>query len=278
MKISVIIPCQTKADLCPELKPALKTQTLQAAEILIITDKIFPGSPGKKRDFGAQKAKGEVFAFIDADAYPDQDWLKNAAQRLLPQDIGAVCGPGVTPPHDSPEQKLSGLFWSMTVGAGSYVYRSRPKKERLVDDYPTFNLLVKRTVFLEAGGFDIDLWPGEDTKLCLAITKKLNLKILYSPDVLVHHHRKAWPKQHLAQVARYGFQRGRFVRMFPETSLRFKYFLFPLWLLSLPLTWPLYLLIICWVAIKKKKLKLIWVVPKTHLTYTLAFLKGLISS
>jgi len=34
------------------------------------------------RNYGSKIAKGEIYAFIDADCVADKDWLKNAAEYL----------------------------------------------------------------------------------------------------------------------------------------------------------------------------------------------------
>lgn len=124
--ISVIIPCKTKADLCPELLLSLKSQTKKPQEILIITDKICPGDPASKRNYAAKKACGKYLAFIDSDAYPHPDWLKNSLKHLKPAHISAVCGPNLTPPQDNLYQKTSGLVWSSWLGAGGAgTYRNK---------------------------------------------------------------------------------------------------------------------------------------------------------
>lgn len=276
--ISVIIPCKSTKNLCPELLPALKSQSLKPLEILIITDKICPKSPAEKRDYASKKAVGSVLAFIDSDAYPSKNWLKNASKHLSSLSLAAVCGPGLTPPNNSRDQKISGLVWSSFVGAGPYTYRNRRQPKRLVDDYPSFNLIVKKKDFQAVGGFKTQSWPGEDTKLCLDLTSKLNKKILYHPDILVYHHRRPIFLSHLTQISRYGFQRGRFVRLFPQTSLRPSYFLFPLWLVTLPITWPIYLIIILITGLYHRSLRLTQALFLTHLTYALFFIKGLLST
>jgi cellulose synthase/poly-beta-1,6-N-acetylglucosamine synthase-like glycosyltransferase len=278
MTISVIIPCRTKKDLCPELLPALKSQSLKPKEILIITNKLCPKSPAEKRDYGAKKAKGNLLAFIDSDAYPTKDWLKNASKHLKSPNVAAVCGPGLTPPNNSPDQQISGLVWSSPISAGPYTYRNLPKPQRFVDDYPSFNLIVKKKAFNAVGGFDTQYWPGEDTKLCLDLTHQLKQKILYHPSIQVFHHRRPIFLPHLAQISRYGFQRGRFVRLFPQTSLRLSYFLFPLWLITLPITWPLYLTIIITAGLYHRSLRLTQAIFLTHFTYALFFIKGLLFS
>jgi cellulose synthase/poly-beta-1,6-N-acetylglucosamine synthase-like glycosyltransferase len=275
MKISVIIACKKITDLCPELMPALAKQSLKAVEILIVTDKLCKKQPGIKRDWAASVAKGDVLAFIDSDAYPHQDWLKNAAHYLRHIKLSAVCGPGLTPVNNSTWQKISGLVWSTKLGAGPYTYRALALKKRFVDDYPTFNLIVKKADFLAIGGFNTHFWPGEDTKLCFDLTDKLNKKILYHPEIIVYHHRRPIFKKHLEQIARYGYQRGMLSKILPQTSKRISYYMPLVFLLTLPLTWPLYLILLIFTAFQQRSWLLMLAIPATHLTYAFHFLKGL---
>lgn len=273
--ISIIIPCHSKNNLCPELLPAIKKQTYKNFEILIIPDQLCPGRPAKKRDWAAKKAKGETLAFIDADAYPNKNWLKNSLVYLKKPKITAVCGPGLTPPSNNIYQKISGLVSSIKLSAGPYTYRCQPERERFVDDYPTFNFLVKKSDFNKIGGFNTKFWPGEDTKLCLDLTHKLKKQILYHPKIIVFHHRRPIFLPHLQQISRYGLQRGYFVKKFPQTSLRFSYFIPLIWLITLPMNFPLYLIILISVSLYHQSFLLLPAIFLTHLTYSIFFLKGL---
>src|SRR3989304_526581 len=38
-------------------------------------------SPSEKRDFALKYVKGEICAFIDDDAYPDKNWIKEAVKQ-----------------------------------------------------------------------------------------------------------------------------------------------------------------------------------------------------
>lgn len=181
--------------------------------------------PSEKRDLALKYARGEIIAFIDDDAYPDSDWLKNASKYFDDPQVAAVGGPAVTPDNDGFMQKASGYVLSSFMGGGSYTFRYIPGSVREVDDYPTCNLLVRKSVMEKVGGFDNKFWPGEDTILCLEITKREGKKIIYAPDVLVYHHRRTLFKQHLRQIWSYAVHRGFFVKRFPETSLRLSYFL-----------------------------------------------------
>lgn len=182
-------------------------------------------SPGKKRNIALSYAKGEIMAFLDDDAFPREDWLKNATKYFNDLEIAAVGGPAVTPERDSFTQKVSGAVFLSPLN-GKTVDRYWPgKRVRGVDDWPSVNLLVRRGDFSAVGGFNSRYWPGEDTKLCLDLSKKLNKKIVYAPDVLVYHHRRAGLFNHLKQIGRYGLHRGFFARRYPENSLKLVYFI-----------------------------------------------------
>ena len=326
MFFSIIIPC-------PKISPGLEKETIPAIlkqegilEIVIVPDKktrkIFPktkilpleGSPAQKRNHGLKKARGEVIVFIDDDAYPDKNWLKNIALNFKKSPkIAGVGGPGLTPSQDPFLAKVSGWFWASPFGSGGAgQYRNWPQKKRLVDDYPTFNLAIKKSALNEIGGFSCQFWPGEDTKLCLDLVYQLGKKIIYDPRVMVFHHRRKIFLPHLKQLGRYGYHRGLFVKLFPKTSRRLGYFLpalFTLGLLLGPATYfllsslgpttlanlfknillvgfGLYFLLLflnsLWVLKKSKNVAisflLLIVVPVSHIYYGFMFLFGLLSS
>ena len=145
---------------------------------------------GRKTRLGGEKAKGEILAFIDDDAYPVGDWLKNIVRNFSNPIIVGVGGPGVTPPGVPWQEEASGWMSVSPLGAGPYTYRFLSGRKQFVDDYPSMNLSVIRSNFLAVGGFDSNYWPGEDTKLCLDLVNKQKKKIIYDPKVVVYHHRR----------------------------------------------------------------------------------------
>ena len=171
-----------------------------------------------------------------------------------------------------------------------------------VDDWPSVNLLVRKSNFAAVNGFDCSFWPGEDTKLCLDLTKA-NKKIIYDPEVLVYHHRRAGLKKHLRQVGGYGLHRGYFAKKYPENSRKLKYFLPSIflvsivagWILGLCFFWARLLFVVLWLVYGlalviaffdiNKKIKNIKVslaalpyILLTHLTYGYKFLQGLLTA
>jgi len=192
-------------------------------------------TPGKKRNLSLKYTNAEIFAFIDDDAYPRKDWLKKVVSNFEDELVAAVGGPAVTPTEDSITQIASGLVYESILVSGPNTYRYLPGEKKFVDDFPSCNFIIRRDIFAELGGFDENYWPGEDTVLCLNLTKKLNKRIIYDPQVLIWHHRRPVFKGHLRQIKSYALHRGYFVKKFPETSLKFSYFvpsIFVLYLVS----------------------------------------------
>jgi len=312
--ISVIIPVEEFNSFLEESLPKYRGLDYSNFEVLVFTtkscDRKYPKvkfinepsyakNPAKKRDLALKYAEGEWLAFIDDDAYPSKGWLKNASKFFSDKSISAVCGPGITPPNVSVFEKASGWVSASRLGGGNCGHRFIPTKEMFVEDFPSMNFIVRKEDFTKVGGFDSNFYPGEDTKLCLDIVHKLKKKILYVPSVLVYHHRRLLFKKHLKQNGNFGFRRGHFARILPQTSRKLGYFIptiFALGFFSGPflyfLSYPLFLvwtavvlmyvfLIILtsvWVYSKERNIVIaLLVIPGiflTHIWYGVRFIQG----
>ena len=310
-KVSIMIPCREINGYARESIEHCLALDYPDFEILVLSDsepgfdhphvKVFPTGiigPAEKRDLAANHANGEILAFIDDDAYPAVHWLKEAVKHFTNDDVAAVGGPAVTPPSDSLLQKASGLVYSSFLGSGSLRARYIPGKQSEVDDHPSCNFVIRKSVFQQVGGFSTLFWPGEDTKLCLEVTNELHKKIIYDPKVLVYHHRRSLFRPHLRQVWSYAVHRGYFAKRFPQTSLKLSYFLPSLLCLGLVFgtvasffnsvvellflsALGVYLLLALLSSIQSKEIKAIplvfWGIITTHLTYGTGFIKGLLT-
>lgn len=308
--VSIIIPVKVVNDYIREAMQHYSKLDYDRFEILIFPDeesletfpntKIIPSGPvgpADKRDMALQYAEGEIFAFIDDDAYPRSDWLKNAVKYFENSQVGAVGGPAVTAPEDDAWQQASGKVYESFLCSGGYTYRYLPKAEREVDDLPSVNLIVRRDVFEQVGGYDSNYYPGEDTKLCLDIVES-GKKIIYSPEVLVYHHRRRMFKQHLKQATNYAKHRGYFVKALPKTSCKPAYFIPSLFVLGLilgpllscaiPILWYFYFIVIVlylfllMASIRKVSSFKVWILTflgiiATHIGYGVMFIRGLCS-
>lgn len=210
-KVSVIIPCRTKDDAAECVKKCLELD-YPDFEVIVTPDynvshpdgKVKyictgPEYPGIKRNIALKYAIGDVIAYIDSDAYPPPSWLTNAVPLLTIDSVVAVCGPGLLPPGVGWREKVSDYIYRMLP----LNYRVRAKAARVVKEFPTFNLIVKREHVVDFK----DYLTGEDTVFCA----ELKGLILYSPHVWVYHHRRKFLMPLLKQVSTFGLHRGHLV-------------------------------------------------------------------
>lgn len=307
-KVSIIIPCKRIDNYTEQCVQYCKNLDYPDFEVIVLPDeccdkkleniKIIPTGnvpPGRKRNVGVKKSSGELLAFIDNDAYPRRDWLRNAVKYFNDHKIAAIGGPGITPEEDSDMQKASGyVLSSFMVGTLSSRFKVGKAKACESDDIHSCNFIARRDV-IESVKWNEKYWPGEDTLMCLEI-KKLGFKMLKAPDVVVYHHRKPLFIPHIKQISRFGIHRGFFVKKFPENSRKFTYFVPSLFVLHLlfgsivsafnqilrvlfVLSLVAYLILAFIGALHAKRLKLIvltWLgIIVTHVVYGISFLVGL---
>src|SRR5215218_841288 len=240
-RVSVVVPLHRDTPAFRRCLSAIEALPGDDHELIVVTDRPVDGlpedvrlvmtgsetdtSPAEKRDAALAVAAGEILAFLDDDAYPAPDWLDRALARLDDPTVAAVGGPGVTPPQSPFRERASGAFYESPFGSGGLRARFRPVDGvRPVDDWPAYNLVIKREALELVGGWGSSFYGGEDTKLCLAL-RDAGFTIVYDPAVLVYHHRRPIFAAHLRQVGNVGRHRGYFVRKFPGTSARVTYIL-----------------------------------------------------
>ncbi|MCI9073055.1 MAG: glycosyltransferase [Lachnospiraceae bacterium] len=310
-KVSIIIPVREINDYIREAIPHHLRLDYPDYEILIFPDepseetfprtRIIPSGktgPAEKRDMALEHARGEILAFIDDDAYPRPDWLKNAVTHFDDPSVGAVGGPAVTAENDGLLRQASGKVYESFLCSGGYTYRYIPGKLMDVEDLPSVNLIVRKDIFAQIGGYDSNFYPGEDTKLCLDIIKLADKRIVYDPDVLVYHHRRKLFREHLKQSNNYALHRGYFAKVLPDTSRKIVYFVPSLFVLGLvagpllallcPPLWYLYfsVLLLYFLLLVASTVNLknipVWILSMagvflTHVGYGIGFVRGLLS-
>ncbi len=131
--------------------------------------------PGRARNLALDEARGELFAFTDADAVPEPGWL-DALEEALGPEVDAVAG-----------SVLNGTPKS-AVGTTGYLLEfvewvpGRKGKPRYG---VTCNLLVRRDAFERVGGFPAEVWPGEDTIFTFRLAEQGRLG--FAPRARVRH-------------------------------------------------------------------------------------------
>ena len=213
-KVSIIIPCK-KIDEFTErcIKECLKLE-YDNYEIIVLPDdkeskkynwrvKIIPTGkqkPAYKRNKGMEVGKGYFFAFIDSDAYPKKDWLKNSIKYFENKKIGIVGGPNLTPPEANFAEKISGHVLSNFLVSGDASIRYKISRNQFTRELPSCNYIVRKET---APKFDDKYLTAEDSKFCFDVQAK-ELKVFYAKDVIFFHHRRDSLKKHLKQMFIYG--------------------------------------------------------------------------
>jgi GT2 family glycosyltransferase len=273
-----------------------------AVEVIFVSDEDAPDldpratlvvsgavSVGRKRQQALELARGGYVALIDDDAYPGAEWLRSVVEALErdPQ-VGAACGPTLTPVEDSELEQLSGRVYASPVVAGPHRWRYARVAPRDVEDAPSVNLVIRREDAL-AIGLDTDFHPGDDTIICDRLTRR-GRRIRYVPGAVVYHSRRPLWRPHLVQVWRFGRHRGAFARTYRGNSLRPSYFA-PTALLLLAIAGLLpsrsrpawraamrgYFALVVAAAADldpRKWARVTLAIPATHLTYGTGFLLG----
>lgn len=226
MRFSVIMPVERAGGDAQRAIRAVLSQTFDDLELILVGSNLvdLPAdprivvlsesdrNPARRRNLAAAKARGQILAFIDDDAFADPDWLANAAAAFASEpDLVALGGPDPAP-NGSPVNELISdtLLATPLIGSGIACHEGRDEPFDLTSphDVALVNLFVPRAAFDDEGGFDESIgYIGEDTELVARLLRKG--RVAYRPDVVVRHRRRSFPTSYLGQRWRYRVKSGR---------------------------------------------------------------------
>jgi len=154
------------------------------------------------RNIGFEAAQGELIAFSDADCVMDRYWLKNSIKYFEDDRVAGIGGPNLIPQSESAFGKAAGLLFDYASafggGAPTRVY------DKVIESRAHgSNAIYRANVLRRVMPIDEDMFEGEDVVMNQRITR-LGHKLLYVPDVIVHHYRRATPRKWWSQMYRYG--------------------------------------------------------------------------
>ena len=142
----------------------------------------------KKRNLAAKKFKSKYIAFIDSDAYPNKNWLKNSIKYLKQKRGDVVGGPSLPFSNQNYSEKICYLSKRSIFVTGYLNFRKYKAKKRHCDWLESCNLIMEKKFFLKYGGMDSKRYTGEDKEFFeRARRKNPNIKVFYSPDLFIYH-------------------------------------------------------------------------------------------
>lgn len=221
MKFSLVIP----------IAPGRKAEILESIKKIKFKKKEFEIIPeygtnaSENRNNGADKASGDFLVFLDDDAEINEDYLKRIEKFFENfQDAEIVGGPQLTPKTgENFFAKVSGAVLSSNFGAFK-VNKRYTKSSKVYEagqtDLTSANLCVKKSSFEKIGGFNKELFPGEDPEF-INRAKKNNLKVYYNPDMIVYHKRRAELSKYVSQIFKYGLTRPMINKISGTSSIVF---------------------------------------------------------
>ena len=152
------------------------------------------------RNEGMKRARGEVVAYIDDDAWPDPAWLSHLACSFLSSKHVGIGGPNIAPLESSLVADCVGH----SPGGPSHVLHSDFEAEHL----PGCNMAFRREAIMAIDGFDTRFRiAGDDVDLCWRLQEQGGT-LGFSPGAMVWHHRRDSVRGYLKQQFNYGRAEG----------------------------------------------------------------------
>jgi cellulose synthase/poly-beta-1,6-N-acetylglucosamine synthase-like glycosyltransferase len=227
-KIAVIVPAKGEAPYLDKCIDSILKLTYPYFDIIVVDDGLTENAkrrmerfrdqvtilsssregPSHCRNIGANFTDAKFLAFTDSDCYVDKDWLKELMRGFLVYPEAAGCGGTQKLPEEATKFEQRSFLFMRKVGfLTDYMRSAKSGKIIEVDHNASCNVMYKREIFLEAGGFLEGLWPGEDVELDYRLKRK-GYDIAFNPQAVVYHHRPKNIKSLLSMMYRYGKAQG----------------------------------------------------------------------
>ncbi|MCF7709166.1 MAG: glycosyltransferase [Verrucomicrobia bacterium] len=248
--------------------------------------------PSVQRNKAVKEAAGEFVYFLDDDSEVHPGNLKKAIRHFSDPTVAALGGPNICPDRATALQKTFAAVMGSFLAFGPSRSRYRATgRVRYVSEKELIlcNLIIRRRLFLEAGGFDEALYPNEENAL-LDDFKTKGYRLMYDPDFVAERLPRNSVGAFIRMLFNYGRGRAEQFRLHPTpgSSINFIPPAFCAYLIAVPFlpAWRLLPLAVYIVAVFTQALALTfrkpWILPgvfllitMTHLMYGIGFFYGL---
>jgi len=240
IELSLIIPLYNRPEEIRELLESLCLQSDSNFEVIVVEDGstlksenivdsfrdrlmlsyyFKPNSgPGQSRNYGAERAKGNYFVFLDSDCILPPHYVQEVLSFLEASYVDAFGGPDRADKSFSPIQKAINYSMTSLFTTGGI----RGNKNSVEKFHPrSFNMGYSKLVFEKTGGF-AKMRFGEDIDMSIRLMKA-GFKTALIPDAYVYHKRRTNFRQFYKQVHNSGIARINLYKRHPE-SLKLLHF------------------------------------------------------
>lgn len=234
MKFSIIIPVYNRPDEVDELLYSLTLQRNSGFEVIVVEDGSTvsckevadryascldihyfskPNSgPGRSRNYGAERSKGDYLIILDSDCILPEGYFEAIENELRATPADAFGGPDKA--HESFTRTQKAINYSMTSFFTTGGIRGGKKK--MDKFYPrSFNMGIRRKVYETLGGFSAMRF-GEDIDLSIRIFRGGYSCRLF-PDAWVYHKRRTDLRKFFKQVHNSGIARINLCKKYPKS-------------------------------------------------------------
>lgn len=159
---------------------------------IIISNKI---NMSAKRNLAVKRYFSKYVAFLDSDAYPNKDWLKNAEDLIEKKVANVVGGPSIPFENQSYFEMIAYQSKRSFFLTGNLYFRKYKSKSRYCDWLESCNFFITRKDYLKYGGMNEKIFLGEDKNFFeKCIKQNKNFKTFFSPTLFIYHKERSYIK------------------------------------------------------------------------------------
>jgi succinoglycan biosynthesis protein ExoA len=173
--------------------------------------------PSVQRNAAIKAAHGDWIYFLDDDSVPPPASLNQAVKHFTDPAVSMVGGPNLCPPDSPLLERIFGVALASWLAFFSsraryaQVGHVRPASEK---ELILCNLLVRRDVLVQLGGFNEALYPNEENALMDKLQKS-GRKLIYDPQFIVYRRPRQSLRAFIKMLMTYGRGRAEQVRLHP---------------------------------------------------------------
>jgi GT2 family glycosyltransferase len=203
--VSVVIPTYNRAAVLADTVRYLLGQDYPSYEIIVVDQSPDAGGslspvfgdprvayhvirgrgPQASKNFGIERAKGDIILTVDDDIIPEPDLIARHVANYADPKVGAVGGRVFSPGQEATDHETVGTFRRTGIAVGNYTSNKRMPISTVFG----CNFSFRRRLFDTVGPYDtryIGNFVREESDLCARITKA-GYTIIFEPDARVVH-------------------------------------------------------------------------------------------